>query len=310
MNTSNQNPKERTALKISITGALFMALLGFGFSILTDSEAVFLDGVFSLVNMTMGLITLKVAQLVVEPSTRRFHYGKAQVEPLLNTAKGLLFIGVIVMAAYSAIQSILTGGRPMIFSWAILYSLIAAIGCFGIGYYVESQNKKNPTPLLDVEAKGWLIDGVLSSVVLLAFAGGYFLSKTDYFAYTVYIDPGLVIIMALFVLPVPYKILKDNLLDLLLGAPDVNLQRGVRQIVNGIIKEAPVEDYDFRFVKTGRFILCDILVLISKEKNFKVSDFDPIRKKLIVDIEKEYPEVDLIVELTTNKEMYMKGVAL
>jgi predicted Co/Zn/Cd cation transporter (cation efflux family) len=232
------------------------------------------------------------------------------VEPLLNTAKGLLFIGVIVMAGYAALQSILAGGRPMVFSWAILYSLIAAVGCFGIGYYVESQNKENPTPILAVEAKGWLIDGVLSSLVLLAFVGGYFLNKTAYAEFTVYIDPGLVLVMSLFVLPVPYKILKDNLLDLLLGAPDVNLQRGVRQLANGIIKEAPVEDFDFRFVKTGRFILCDILILISKKETYSVSDFDPIRKKLMSEITKKYPEVDLVIEITTDKELYLKGVEM
>jgi len=111
MNSPNQNSKERTVLKISIVGALFMMLLGFGFSILTDSEAVFLDGVFSLVNMTMGLITLKVSHIIFEKSTKRFHYGKAQVEPLLNTAKGLLFIGVIVMAGYAALQSILAAKK-------------------------------------------------------------------------------------------------------------------------------------------------------------------------------------------------------
>ena len=279
MSNSQQGMNERKALKISIAGGLFMALLGFGFSILTESEAVFLDGIFSLVNMTMGVISLKVAQMVVEPSTRIFHYGKAQVEPLLNTAKGLLFMGVIVMAGYSALQSILAGGPPYGFlAGRFCILTVAALGCFAIGYYIDRRNKENPTPLLQVEAKGWLIDGVLSSVVLLAFGGGYFLSKTAYSEYTVYIDPGLVIIMSIFVLPVPYKILKDNLLDLLLGAPDVNLQRGVRQIANGIIKEAPVEDYDFRFVKTGRIVLCDILVLISKE-SYSISDFDPIRKK-------------------------------
>ncbi len=225
LDKSDQNSKERLALKISIAGALFMALLGFGFSILTDSEAIFLDGIFSLVNMAMGIVTLKVSQLVFEPSTHRFHFGKAQVEPLLNTTKGLIFIGIIIMAGYAAVQSILNGGRVMVFSWAILYSLIAALGCFAIGFYISNQNKQKPTPLLAVEAKGWMIDGILSSVVLFAFARGYFLNKTAYSAYTVYIDPGLVLVMSIFILPVPYKILKDNLLDLLLGAPDADLHQ-------------------------------------------------------------------------------------
>ncbi len=104
--------------------------------------------------------------------------------------------------------------------------------------------------------------------------------------------------------------MKDNLLDLLLGAPDINLQREVRQIANGIIKEAPVEDFDFRFVKTGRFVLCDILILISKKENYTVSEFDLVRKKLMYELRKVYPEVDLVVELTADKEMYLKGVAM
>lgn len=304
----DHNSKEHTALCVSLAGAIFMALLGFGFSIFTASEAIFLDGVFSLVNVTMGVITLRVSRLVFEPSSNRFHFGKAQVEPLLNTTKGLLFFGVVVVAGYAAAKSILMGGQEMIFSWAFLYSLIAAGGCLGIGLYLNKQNEDNPTPLLAVEAKGWMIDAVLSGVVLLAFGGGYILSKTAYAGFTVYIDPGLVILMSLFVLPVPYKILKDNLWDLLLGAPDEDIQEGVHEIVTRTLKAAPIEDFDLRFAKTGRFIFCDILVLISKKENYFLSSFDPIRKKIMREIEQQYPEIDLVIELTADKKMYLESI--
>ena len=303
------NTKERTALKVSITGALFMALLGFGFAVLTDSEAIFLDGVFSLVNMAMGIISLKVSRLVTAPSTKQFHYGKAQVEPMLNTGKGLLFIGVIIMAGSTALHSILTGGRSMIFGWAILYSLIAAIGCFAIGHYIKSQHRDSPTPLLEVEAKGWMIDGLISGVVLVAFVGGYFLSKTSYSMYIVYIDPGLVIVMSLMVLPVPYKILKDNVLDLLLGAPDAALQEKLHRSIKNILGSKTVAAFDLRFVKTGRFVLCDILVLIANKDTYLLSDFDTVRKRLISEIGEAHPEVDLVIELTTDSDLYQSSVA-
>ena len=49
--------REQRALRISVVGALLMAALGFAFFIPTDSEAILLDGVFSLVGFVMGLLT-------------------------------------------------------------------------------------------------------------------------------------------------------------------------------------------------------------------------------------------------------------
>ena len=213
------------------------------------------------------------------------------------------------MAGFAALDSILTGGRSMVFGWAILYSFIAAPGCFAIGRYIKSQNRDTPTPLLEVEAKGWMIDGLISGVVLVAFVGGYFLNKTSYSMYIVYIDPGLVIVMSLMVLPVPYKILKDNVLDLLLGAPDAVLQEKLHRKIKDILESEPVAAFDLRFVKTGRFILCDILVLISNKDTYLLSDFDAVRKRLISEIGEACPEVDLVIEITTDSDLYQSSVA-
>ncbi len=38
--------QEQRALKISVAAALFFALLGFGFALLTHSQAILLDGIF------------------------------------------------------------------------------------------------------------------------------------------------------------------------------------------------------------------------------------------------------------------------
>ena len=51
---------ERRGLRLSVCGALFMAALGFGFAALTDSQAVLLDGIFSLIGavVSAGLSSL------------------------------------------------------------------------------------------------------------------------------------------------------------------------------------------------------------------------------------------------------------
>ena len=46
---------ELRGLRLSVLGAVFMALLGIVFAALTDSRAVLLDGLFSLIGAAVGL---------------------------------------------------------------------------------------------------------------------------------------------------------------------------------------------------------------------------------------------------------------
>jgi predicted Co/Zn/Cd cation transporter (cation efflux family) len=73
--------REQRALKISVGAALFFALLGFGFAILTHSQAILLDGVISLVGLGVSVLTLFVARLVELPGDDTFPFGYAHFEP-------------------------------------------------------------------------------------------------------------------------------------------------------------------------------------------------------------------------------------
>ena len=86
--------QETKALKLSAVGALFMAALGIVFGLLTRSDAIMLDGFFSLVCFAMAVVTIRVAWLVQQPPDEHFLFGYAQFEPFLNTVKGLLMLGV------------------------------------------------------------------------------------------------------------------------------------------------------------------------------------------------------------------------
>lgn len=103
MSTTEELQKiEQFALKLSIVGTLFMAILGFSFAYLSRSEAVMLDGVFSLVAFTMSLLTLYVSRLVIKPDDDLFHFGYARFEPLLNVCKSLIIFVICVAALMQA----------------------------------------------------------------------------------------------------------------------------------------------------------------------------------------------------------------
>jgi predicted Co/Zn/Cd cation transporter (cation efflux family) len=117
---------EKRGLWLSIIGALFMAALGIGFAILTSSNAVLLDGLFSLIGFAIGLVSLRVAMLVRRPDDEVYHFGYAAYEPMLNLSKGLLMAFVTIFALVSAVQVVLQGGREIQAGWASVYAWIAA----------------------------------------------------------------------------------------------------------------------------------------------------------------------------------------
>ena len=81
---------ERRALIVSIIGALVMAGLGIGFSLYTQSNAILLDGLFSLIGFAFGLVALRVARLVQQPDDTHYQFGYGSFEPLFNLIKGIV----------------------------------------------------------------------------------------------------------------------------------------------------------------------------------------------------------------------------
>lgn len=99
-----------------------MGALGFLFSVVTGSEAILLDGIFSSINAVIGFITLRVAALVQRPDDSRFQFGYASFEPLTNTIKGLIILVVCCFALVSAVVTVRSGGREM-HRWGGVFSM-------------------------------------------------------------------------------------------------------------------------------------------------------------------------------------------
>ena len=125
--------QETRALRLSVWMSLVMAALGIGFGLVTESDAIMLDGFFSLIGFVMALVTIRVARLVVQPADEHFQFGYAQFEPFLNAMKGLLMLGVAGFAFAGAVDSLLHGGRDIKPGIATLYAVIALTGCLAVG---------------------------------------------------------------------------------------------------------------------------------------------------------------------------------
>lgn len=272
---------EQYALKISMVGTLFFVALGLGFAFYTSSDSILFDGVYSLIAFCITLVTLKVSYLAELPDDDLFHFGYSQLEPLINIFKGLFILVACILAQFSAVQSLLNGGNPLQFGNAIIYSVIATVGCFGIGFYMKRKARITGSGLLKVDAVEWLVDSLLSLAVLIGFVIGFLMQLTQWRYLTPFVDPTLLIIITVCALPVPFKILLSNFRELISMAPVESVVKQIDVHLKTAVSDIPLDDYTFRVMKHGRVTFVLVHLIVSDNFQFNtVSELDVIRESV------------------------------
>ncbi|MGL5495519.1 MAG: cation transporter, partial [Aeromonas sobria] len=104
---------EKQALTLSLFGCITFAIFGIGYGLFVGSNAIMLDGIFTLFSMGMTGLGLVTAYLVTRPSDARFQYGYAHFEPITNVINGAIILLLCLGALYSGITTLLDGGREI-----------------------------------------------------------------------------------------------------------------------------------------------------------------------------------------------------
>src|SRR5690606_18465822 len=84
------NHLEQRTLLLSLACVVTIAVGSLAWGMAIESDVVSLNGVFSLVSLIGSILYLTAARLVTRPADRRFQYGYAHVEPMVNGVNGLL----------------------------------------------------------------------------------------------------------------------------------------------------------------------------------------------------------------------------
>jgi cation diffusion facilitator family transporter len=269
---------EERALKVSGAGALVLSILGIAFALQSGSEAILLDGIFSGLGFVMALVTLKVSRLVRRPDDEVFQFGYAHLAPLINVIKSLMMSLLCAFAGISALVTLVDGGQPLAVGSALLYAVLATLIGIGLFLYLGKAASHSASPLVALDAKAARMDMFLSAIVLVSFVLGWLALRTELSPWVVYLDPGLVLLLCLLVLPVPLKILWQNGREALLLAPDAELQQSVRSVIREALKDFPVEGHRIRMLKLGNVLAVTLHLQPSPSLRINgVRDLDRVR---------------------------------
>lgn len=276
-----------------------MAALGIAFAVLTRSEAIMLDGLFSLVACAMGIVSLRVAKLLDQPDDEQFQFGYTSFEPFVNLIKGLIMAFLGVFALYSASDALLHGGRAIATGWALLYAVFGVAGCFAIAAFQRRTARKTESPLVEVDAQSWFIDGLLTSAVCVAFVIVLLVERTSWAIYTPYADPIIVIALVIFSAPLPVSVIRRNLKEVLMGAPDADFQEKVRESLESATRDLPLESTVVRMVKVGRSLYVHLYLLVAEShRGASVDDLDSVRDSIATEISGAFPGLTIDVIFT------------
>ncbi|MCF8070105.1 MAG: cation diffusion facilitator family transporter [Desulfobacterales bacterium] len=294
---------EQSALRFSMISIIFFVVLGLVFAAITHSGSILFDGIYSLISFAIASLTLKVSQLAEKPDDEIFHFGYTQFEPLINVFKSLFVITACIYALFGAVKSLLSGGNLMDMGYAVIYGSIAAFGSFGVGLYLKRKSKKCRSGLLQVEAMEWMIDAMLSFGILVGFLCAVILQQTRWNYLMPYVDPMLLIIIAVVALPVPLKILINNMREVISMAPPEPFISDLEKQLENATKDIPLNDYEFRVVKQGRNTFVLVHLMVSDDFHFNtVADLDRIREKIDDRIVSFNPEIVMEILFIKDKE--------
>ena len=301
---------ERRSIIISIAASTSFGVLGIVISIASHSGAVFLDGLFSLTFGVVGLLTLYVSQLVSRPSDETYPFGYATFEPMLNLFKGLLISFALVYAVWSAIRTIRLGGQDIAAEGGILYAVIAVVGGAIVVFVLKRYAKQSGSPIVDVDAKNWTVDTLISSAVGIAFVATLLIQNSNWSEWAPYADPIIMLAIAAIAAPQPYHTIRDNLRQLVGKAPPKDVQSRVAGLVEEALVDVPHDETHLRIVDIGRYIHLHVYVIISQDTRepIDIRRHDQIRRLIYERVSGEYRHLSLDVGFTMDQRWALNSV--
>lgn len=264
---------ERGILRLSIATTLMVSALGVGFGLASGSFSILFDGVYSLVDAVMTILSLAVIRLIALSAVHsdhpaklheRFSMGLWHLEPMVLGLNGLLATVVATYALFNAAISLLNGGRELNFGWAIIYAIFTFIACASAATIGYRANKKVQSDFVKLDVLGWAMSGGITFALLMAFIIGWLVDGTSYAAISPYIDPAVLAIICLILIPMPMRTIWQAFSDILMVTP-VDMKMQVDQAASAFCKTHGFITHRAYIARVGRARQIEIYFIVPED---------------------------------------------
>ena len=274
------NRGEQSLLKQSTILMFAVSIAGIATGFVSGSQSILFDGFFSLIATFIKVLMLITAKLIAKQSNHRFQFGFWHLEPMVLLIEGSFLLLIAIYAFLNGVFGILNGGREIELGLVIVYAAVFSVVEFAYFFYVRHRNRTLKSSLIQFDNISWLVDAMLSAGLLVSFLIALLLKTQGYEKWALYVDPMILILLALSMLPPAFKIIGPALRDVLGIAPD-QLDDKVRQVMEEAKVEHGFDDYISYVQKHGRACFIEIHIVLPTNYPLRsVVQLDALREEI------------------------------
>jgi len=293
--------KEQWLLKVSMVTVLGIALVSIGFGLWYGSAAITFDGFYNLADASMTFVALLVARLIVRGEDDRFQYGYWHLEPLLGMVSGAILAMTCVYAFVDGVRGLLAGGDVIDFGPGSLFAGMVGVLSIGMYFFMRHSAADINSEFLRIDARGWLMGGVLSFALCVSFLLGALLANSPLAYLAPYVDPAVLTVAALCLTPFPFVTLWKAVSDILQIAP-ADLNERVRKAAKEVADKHGFIEYTWHVARVGRQQFIEIgLVAPSGALTKSFEELDQIREEISDAMGGKEPGCWLTVDFTADR---------
>ncbi|MFI0471962.1 cation diffusion facilitator family transporter [Halomonas sp. HMF6819] len=245
---------ERRALRFSALCASVFALAGLVIGLASGSITILFDSGYSLLSLVLATLSLVALSHAQKPADERYPFGRLTVEPLAVLLKGVVIALVCLFSLVSALWNLYQGGRLVTLDLALGFGAFNVIGCLFTWWRLTRYARGRHSSLMAAELKQWAMDTWLSAAVLIGFFATYLLTLSPLAAWARFADPAMVLLIVAYFLPMPVRMIRGALKELMFGEPG----GGMREELAVGVADFAVEESDVRLARVGNFLMVDI----------------------------------------------------
>ncbi|WP_170478186.1 cation transporter [Ruegeria arenilitoris] len=303
MNSStveDRHELESRAMNVGMAGNLFMAAAGIVAAYYSHSQAILVDGLFSLIGFTAAVFGKRVARSAQKKPDKFRPYGYAGDEALFTTFRSLSLLGLVVFAISNAALSIagyLNGeAQPeLVFAPMVGYFVVVGLTCLMLwGFHTRSWLKTGKqSDVLRLEKKAAAFDGIITFAAAVGLLGIHFL-KDGFLAPIAPVGDSIIVLVLCATVIVQY--IKDFMSGVqeLAGATAAPQQiAAARRTVRGTLRDDGGTLVDLSVSKLGRGYT--IMVYYDPQHPCLAAQIDQLTLQLQADLSAIFDSLDIIV---------------
>lgn len=312
-NADNKKYLESRSLGVAMWGNMFMAAAGMLAGVLSNSNAIMMDGLFSLIGFGSALLGRRISRRIDAGPDKARPFGYAADEAIFSTFRSLSLLGLVLFAITNAIKSIynyLSGMTPEPLNFAPMIVYFSGIGLtcailWGFHHFTWHRTGKSSS-ILRLEAKAAMFDGLITAAAGVGLGAIYLFQDGPLAPVAPVGDSVIVLLLCMLAIGSYVRDFRGGLGELAGASASPESVAAARRSLRSAIAEDGGALQDMSVTKLGRTFL--VTVYYNPGRPVSAAEIDSLNLRMIQDARKALTGADVLLVITEHPRRWPEAL--